>query len=101
MSNGSGGGLLTGLGGLLIVAAIGVFGYWYASGAAMVTQYEVATTVTEEDEFGDAIERTVMTPQFRFGLLPDRGYDSASTVGGGLGALGVILLVVGRRSRRS
>ncbi|MFB6350614.1 MAG: hypothetical protein ABEN55_22770 [Bradymonadaceae bacterium] len=51
---------------------------WLASGAHIVTQYQVPVTVTETDEFGDKIERTVMKDQFRFGLLPDRGYDHGS-----------------------
>jgi hypothetical protein len=60
----------------------------------MVTQYQVATVVVEEDEFGDAIERTVMVDQFRFGLLPDKFYDGAIlwlVLFGGIGPTAFIL----------
>ncbi len=69
--------------GLLIVGIIfalletGVIAYWVASGASMVTLYQVPVEVTEEDEFGDEITRTVMQDEFRFGLLPDKGPDAA------------------------
>lgn len=67
---------------------------WVAGGAHMVTQYQVATVVVEEDEFGDSIERTVMVDQFRFGLLPDKFYDGAIlwlVLFGGIGPTALIL----------
>ncbi len=94
----SGPGLWLALLGLVLVVAVG--GYWAASGAKMVTQYQVAVTVVEEDEFGDAIERTVMQDEFRFGLLPDKWYDGAIVwlgLGGGLVGLGVVLEFLRRR----
>ena len=36
-----------------------------------------------------------MADEFRFGLTPDKGYDGALPIGGGLGGLGLVLLVVG------
>jgi hypothetical protein len=64
--------------GLLFVLLEGVvIAYWVASGASMVTVYQVPVEVTEEDEFGDEITRTVMQDEFKFGLLPDKGPDAA------------------------
>lgn len=62
---------------LFALLEVGVIGYWVASGASMVTLYQVPVEVTEEDEFGDEITRTVMQDEFRFGLLPDKGPDAA------------------------
>lgn len=93
---------LTVAGIVLLVAAGGVFGYWAASGAHGVTQYEVKETVVEVDEFGDEIERTQWRDEFRFGLFPDRGYDAAATLGGTPAVLGVLLLILaGIKSSRT
>lgn len=76
-------------------ACLATLGVWWAAGSHFVTQYQVAETVIEEDEFGDAIERTEMRDEFRFGLMPDRGYDGAAPIAlffllaaGGCGGMG-------------
>jgi hypothetical protein len=81
------------------IAALLVLGVWAALGAAIVTQYEVAAEVVEQDEFGDEVTRTVMMPQFRFGLLPDRGYDGALPLAGGFGGLAFVFFFLSRRQR--
>ena len=80
---------------ILILLGLGVFGYWGATGAHFATQYQVATKVVEEDEFGDKVEKTVMKDEFRFGLTPDKGYDGALPTGGPLLGLGVGLMIFG------
>lgn len=85
---------------LFFALSTGVLGYWQYVGGAMVTQYQVAVTVSEEDEFGDVIERTVMQDQFQFGLLPDKGYDAALPWVVGLDLIGVAFLIMYLRSRR-
>ncbi|MFW5967610.1 MAG: hypothetical protein ACOCV2_08840 [Persicimonas sp.] len=82
-----------------LLAAV-VAGVWVAHGAKFVTQYQVQETVVEEDEFGDEIERKEMVDRFRFGLMPDKGYDGAAPVGGGLLAIGVALMWVDRKRRK-
>ena len=79
---------------MFLVISGGVFSYWAYSGANMVTQYQVQETVVETDEFGDEIERTRMKDQFQFGLLPDKPYDGAVTLGGLPGGLGVVLILL-------
>ena len=87
---------------ILIFLGLGVFGYWGATGAEPVTKYQVAQKVTTTDDFGDEVTSLVMKDEFRFGLLPDKGYDGALPVGGGLAGLGVVLLVAGvMRSRKA
>ncbi len=81
-------------GAVLLVVGIAVFGFWAASGSYFVTQYQVEQTVTETDEFGDEIERTVMEDEFRFGLFPDKPYDGAIVVGGLPLGVGAVLLVL-------
>ena len=73
---------------------------WVALGASFVTQYQVAQVVVEEDEFGDAVERTEMVDQFQFGLLPDRGYDGALPVALFFMVVGAGLAVVGRKREK-
>jgi hypothetical protein len=85
---------------LFFALSVGVLGYWQSVGGAMVTQYQVAVTISEEDEFGDVIERTVMQDQFQFGLLPDKGYDAALPWFIGFDLIGVALLIMYLRSRR-
>jgi hypothetical protein len=85
---------------LCFALSAGVLGYWQSVGGAMVTQYQVAVTVSEEDEFGDVIERTEMQDQFQFGLLPDKGYDAALPWVVGFDLIGVALLIMYLRSRR-
>ena len=85
---------------VLIVLGLGVFGYWGATGAEPVTKYKVPQVVVEEDDFGDKVEKTVMVDEFKFGLLPDAGYDGALPVGGGLGGLGIALVVFDLLKRR-
>ena len=66
--------------------------YWGLNGAHRITQYQVMETYEEVDpDFGDTITRERLVDQFRFGLLPDRGYDGAAPLalffgltGGGL-----------------
>lgn len=77
---------------LLVLSAV-VFGAWVATGAHFVTQYQVAKTIEEEDEFGDVVERTEMVDEFQFGLMPDRFVDGALPLGGGFGGLGLGLLI--------
>ncbi|MFU8803913.1 MAG: hypothetical protein ACNA8W_08910 [Bradymonadaceae bacterium] len=74
---------------------------WAVAGASLVTQYQVATTQSVEDEFGDTIESTVLVDQFQFGLLPDRGYDGAAPFVGGFGGLAVVCFFLARRGRKS
>lgn len=69
-------------------------------GLPIVTQYQVAVTAEVEDEFGDLVEITTMQDQFRFGLLPDKGYDAALPIAGAFGALAVGLFLLHRRSAR-
>lgn len=85
---------------LCFALSMGVLGYWQYAGGAMVTQYQVPVTVSTEDEFGDVIESTVMQDQFRFGLLPDKGYDAALPWMVGFDLIGVVLLFMYLRSRR-
>lgn len=85
---------------VLIVLGLGVFGYWGATGAEPVTKYKVPKVETTVDDFGDEVEKTVMVDEFRFGLLPDAGYDGALPVGGGLGGLGIALVVIDLLKRR-
>ncbi len=85
---------------VLIVLGIGVFGYWGATGAEPVTKYKVLKTKVEVDDFGDEVETSEMVEEFRFGLLPDAGYDGALPVGGGLGGLGIALVIVDLLKRR-
>ena len=86
---------------VLIVLGLGVFAYWGATGAEPVTKYKVLVEYEEEDDFGDKVTKSKMVDEFRFGLLPDQGYDGALPVGGGLGGLGIALLVGGViRSRK-
>ena len=82
-----------------VVCAVLVFGVWASTGASVVTQYQVATTEVSTDEFGDEIEVTVMADQFQFGLLPDKGYDGALPLGGGLLLIGAVMFVAGKRRR--
>lgn len=101
MSTNTGGRVLRLLGLLFLLDAVIVFGFWGATGAAIVTQYEVPVEIEEEDEFGDVVTRTTMIEQFRFGLLPDRGYDGALPLGGGAAAIGVAFLLVARSRARA
>ncbi len=78
---------------ILIVNGLGVFGYWASQGAHFITLYEVPKTTVEEDAFGDKVERTKMVEQFRFGLMPDKPYDGALTLGGGPLGVGIALVV--------
>lgn len=87
-------------GAILLAMAVAVMAYWGVSGAKMVTQYEVRTTVVEQDEFGDEVERERMVEQFQFGLLPDRGYDAAAPLAAGLSFLGLALLAAAHLKRR-
>ena len=80
---------------ILIVLGLGVFAYWGATGAPFVTQYQVAKTTVEEDDFGDQVEKTEMVDEFRFGLMPDKGLDGALPLGGVPIGLGVALLIGG------
>lgn len=89
--------ILAAVGAVLIVGAVGVFGYWTASGSHFVTQYQVETTVVEEDEFGDEIESTEWVDEFQFGLLPDADENpvtGAAVLGGVPAGLGVVLLML-------
>ena len=79
---------------------LAILGFWAISGASMVTQYQVAVTEIEEDEFGDEIETTVMKDQFQFGLLPDKGYDGAAPLSGGLFLIGIAVFFIGRRKEK-
>ena len=86
---------------ILIIAALGTFGYWGATGAHFVTQYKVLETKTVEDEFGDTVEKQVMADKFQFGLMPGEYLvDGALPIGGGLGVIGVGLLLVDWRRRK-
>ena len=78
-----------------------VLGVWVALGASFVTQYQVAETVVETDEFGDEIERTEMVDQFQFGLLPDRGYDGAAPIAGFFVVLGAGLGFLAFRRKKA
>ncbi|MFP4600586.1 MAG: hypothetical protein ACLFVJ_20190 [Persicimonas sp.] len=83
--------------GIIALGAAGaVLAAWLFLGAHMVTQYQVGVTEIETDEFGDEVETTVMEDRFRFGLLPDQGYDGAAPWSGGLALVGVSLLVAAR-----
>ncbi len=93
--------VLVGVGVVFLVVAAGVFGYWQLSGGYFVTQYQVEQTVVEEDEFGGEIERTVMEDEFRFGLMPDKPYDGAITLGGLPGGLAVVLLILAALKKRN
>ncbi len=88
---------LTIAGGACLVVALAVLATWVALGAHPITQYQVETIVVEEDEFGDEMERAVMQDEFRFGLLPDKGYDAAAPLMAVFGGLGLVLLFVARR----
>lgn len=79
--------------------ALLVLAIWGFSGAPMVTQYEVAQEQTTVDEFGDEITTTEMVEQFQFGLLPDKGYDGALPLSGGLLLVGGALVFIGKRRR--
>jgi MYXO-CTERM domain-containing protein len=83
----------------LAALAVLVLVFWAISGAALVTQYQVATTQQVEDEFGDLVEKTVLEEGFKFGLLPDKGYDGAAPIAGGLGAVAGALFFLSRRRR--
>lgn len=84
------------IGGVLIVLALGVFGYWGATGAHFTTQYQVREITTVEDEFGDKVEQAKMVDKFQFGLNPsDKMVDGALPIGGSLGGLGFGLLIFG------
>ena len=86
------------VGGVFLFAAAAVLVVWFVSGAKMVTQYQVETTVVEIDEdFGDEVERTVMEDRFQFGLLPDKGYDAAAPLMAFFGVLGLLCLFLARR----
>lgn len=88
-------------GGVICLLAVAlVVGVWVAHGTKFVTQYQVQETVVEEDEFGDEIERKEMVDRFRFGLMPDKGYDGAAPLGGGLLAVGIALMWLDRRKRK-
>lgn len=82
------------------VLAAAVMGYWFAQGGHFVTQYQVAVTEVQEDEFGDEIESTVMKDRFQFGLMPDKGYDGAAPIAGAMAAVGAALFFVSWRRRR-
>ena len=87
---------------ILIVLGLGVFGYWAATGAEPVTKYQVVEETVTTDDFGDEVTSKTMKDEFRFGMLPDKGYDGALPVGGGLAGLGVVLLIAGVvRSRKN
>ena len=89
------------IGGFFLLAAVAVVVAWQVAGGHFVTQYQVEKTVVEEDEFGDEIERSVMEDEFRFGLMPDRGYDAAAPWFGFFFVVGMGLIVVGFvRSRK-
>jgi len=88
---------------ICFVLAAGVMGYWVAEGKHFVTQYEVATEVTEVDEFGDEMTRTVLEEKFQFGLMPDKWIDAAAPLALAASGAGVGFLVLGyvmRRRRR-
>lgn len=77
-------------GAALIVAGLGVFGYWASAGQHVVSQNKVLVEYQEEDEFGDMVTKSRMEDQFRFGLLPNEPEDGApvsATAVAGLGAL--------------
>lgn len=78
-----------------------VLGFWVVSGAGLVTQYQVAVTETIEDEFGDAVEQTVLEDQFRFGLMPDKGPDGALPYLGFFGLAAVGFFVLGVRKDKN
>lgn len=85
---------------ILIVLGLGVFAYWGVSGAHFATQYKVEQKTMEEDDFGDEVEVIKMVDKFQFGLTPDKGPDSALTLGGPPLGLGVVLLLVGLKRGR-
>lgn len=74
-----------------LAAAVLVF--WLASGARIVTVYQVPQTRVVEDAFGDKVERTKMVDNFEFGLLPDKGYDGALPWIVGLSMFGFGLII--------
>ncbi len=85
---------------VLIVLGLCVFGYWGATGAEPVTKYKVLVETTTVDDFGDEQKKSEMVDEFRFGLLPDAGYDGALPVGGGFGGLGFALVIIDLIRRR-
>jgi hypothetical protein len=87
--------------GVCLLVVLVVFGAWLAEGAHFVTQYQTAQTISESDEFGDVIERTVMVDDFRFGLLPDKGYDAALPYFALFGVGAIALGGIGVRRRRA
>lgn len=93
--------LLKRIGLVLAILSVGVMAFWAVSGTSFITQYQVATTQTVEDEFGDVIETTVLEDQFQFGLLPDRGYDGAAPIAGGFGALAGLCFFLALRRRKA
>ena len=86
---------------VVLFLSLGVFAYWGLTGAHVATQYQVATEVTEEDEFGDSVTKTVMKDEFQFGLTPtDKIVDAALPLGLGLAVLGSVLFLIDLKTRK-
>ncbi|MEC9399406.1 MAG: hypothetical protein VX475_17395 [Myxococcota bacterium] len=98
---------------ILIVIGLGVFGYWganyekppesytqeaYDKGeipkAVWTTRYEVPVTTEVEDDFGDVVKSTEFKEHFQFGMMPDKPWDGAASMGGGPLGLGLALIVL-------
>lgn len=79
------------------LVAAGWVAAWLGTGRHFATQYQVATTETVEDEFGDAVTLTRMEDRFRLGLFPDRPWDGAGTNALGFAVLGAVLWWRGRK----
>ncbi len=69
---------------------------WAATGMHAATQFEQQVEVQEKDEFGDTVTRKEWRPGFQLGLM-----DGVLGGGGGLIAVGIVLLFLDRRAKRA
>lgn len=80
--------------GACFALALGVLGWWYASGPTLATLTQIGVEKVEVDEFGDEVKTTVWEDGFVLGL------DYAGPAAGALAGLGAVILFAARRRTR-
>jgi hypothetical protein len=86
---------------VFLVLALLVVGLWVSHDAELATREKVAVTTRTVDDFGDEVETVTWKEPTGYPVTGFHvGLDRAAPVMGGLGALGVLLLVLGFRRKK-